>query len=116
MSLRNKKTKKALTAKEIHHLRLLHQEQSLDEMENLSPEHAKKMTEEKVFFKKGDAKGKVMAGGENQLVQIAPDNVDGTATYIEYTDKHGKPAKARTQITSDKRLLDENGNLIRELY
>ncbi len=119
MSLRNKKHKKKLTAAEINNLQAQNNSQAQAELQGMSPEQAGQTasTEEVVFFKKGDSKGMRMKGGETDLVPLSGiDPEVGTETYIQYKDKNKKITQTRTVITKDKRLLDEKGNEIRQLY
>ena len=117
MSLRKKMNKPdstKISKEELIHLKKLNMLQQEADRQGIPVSQLSNNQEQKVFFKKGDSKGKIIAGGENEFIPLG--DSDGTITHIKYRGKDRKQKSATTVITKDKKLLDQNGNLIRELY
>ena len=105
-----------MAKEEVDHLRRLNNASARAELTGLTPEQAARLgkAEELVFSTKGEHKGKMLKGGESKLVELG--DVPGTPTYIEYINKHGQKAATATIISDDKKLLTNDGRIIRELY
>lgn len=115
MSLRNKPIKKDLSDAEVAHMRKLGRGQFEEEL-NGKPRGTAR-SEDITFFKKGDGKTMKLISGAASFDKISDMKAeDGTVTSISYKDKAGRPKRTTTVITKDKKLLDSNGKLIRELY
>jgi len=116
---KNTKIPNQLSQAELLKLRELNDRKTMAELSGLTPEQAERVnqSEERVFGRKGKNKGRELSGGETSMIEIAPENTDGTVTYLKYKDKRGNVRESRTQITSDKKLIDLNtGQTLKQLY